>query len=117
MISEFVAEVIAKWGQPVAVVLPGEQKIKERTRAFIQSLRYKDKNFFGWQYIDVGCVNADSYIYIGHANVRLDLYPFNTVVCTGNQNYLVRNAKAFYIGEKIAYIRAVLQLDVQEVLQ
>lgn len=112
MFSDCVSRLINKFGRTVSIVPNDDSKIL--TKAFIQPLRYKDKNYLGGKYIDIGYLNEKNYLYIGDKNTRLDLLPFNTKVVTNNESYVVKRAQAVYLGENILYVWAIIQVFVED---
>ena len=101
-----------KFGRNVEIVSDNDQNIS--TQAFIQPLRYKDHMYMGGQCIDIGYLKGKNYLYIGSHNVRLDLYPFNTIINTDEESYVVKRAQAVYLGENVLYVWAIIQEHVED---
>ncbi len=112
MFSNCVINMIDKFGKSIEVWPKNNDIIY--TKAFIQPLRYKDQMYMGGKCIDIGYLNGNSYLYIGNKNLRLDLYPFNTLIKTAEENYVVKRAQAVYIGDDILYVWAILQVYVED---
>lgn len=112
MISNCVSSLINKFGRSIDVILSDNRKIS--TKAFIQPLRYKDQTYLGGKCIDIGYLNERNYLYIGDKNTRLDLLPFNTRLIANDETYVVKRAQAFYLGENVLYVWAIIQVFVED---
>lgn len=114
MIYDCVKSILNKFGRNVNVIDQTENIQSKTTKAFIQPLRYRDKNYIGAKYMDVGVVDGTNYLYIGSSNLRLDLYPSNTQIKTDEESYVVKRAQKVCFKDDIVYIWAILQLCVEE---
>lgn len=112
MFNNCVTSVINRFGKSVEIISKKDTNVS--TKAFIQPLRYKDQMYMGGKCIDIGYINGKSYLYIGSKDVRLDLYPFNTILKTNEDNYVVKRAQAVYLGEDILYVWAIIQVYVED---
>ena len=112
MFSNCASNFIDKFGRSVRVLSGNGTPVT--TKAFIQPLRYKDKSYLGGKSMDMGYLNEKNYLYIGHSNVRLDLYPFNTKLETDEESYVVKRAQAVYLGEDVLYVWAIIQVFVED---
>lgn len=107
MINKCFSRAIKRWGQSIQVVL--EDGTEECSKAFIQPIRHKNYSYYGGKCTDIGFNPEAEYLYIGPKEVRLDQYPFNTVVKTNDESYIVKRAQKVCIKENILYIWAILQ--------
>ncbi len=98
---------IEHFGRSVTVILPGKEP--KNAKAFIQPFRRKD-SVVGWKGSELGLSDKAFFQYIGQKDIRLDLYPFNTVVKASEEKYIVKSAHKVCIGDDIAYIWALIQL-------
>lgn len=112
MIYESIGNMIDKFGRVVKVISP--EKTTQIGKAFIQPFRHKDFSFTGGKCTDIGALDGSSFLYIGKNNIRLDLYPFNTVVETSEESYVVKRAQKVCLGDDIIYIWAIVQLYKEE---
>ena len=112
MFSNCVSGLINKFGRTVTIIPNDETKIA--AKAFIQPLRYKDQTNLGGKITDIGYLNGKNYLYIGDKNARLDLLPFDTKIVTANECYIVKRAQAFYLGEDVLYVWAIIQVFVED---
>lgn len=114
MFDTCVTNMINRFGQTVKVVSTDDTDVY--TKAFIQPLRYKDQTYMGGKCMDMGYFNGTNYLYIGDKNTRLDLYPFNTMLKTDDQTYVIKRAQAVYLGEDVLYVWAIIQVYVEDSL-
>ncbi len=112
MFNNCVTSVINRFGRSVEVISKNGTNVS--TKAFIQPLRYKDQTYMGGKCIDIGYVNSKNYLYIGNKDLRLDLYPFNTILKTSGDNYVIKRAQAVYLGEDVLYVWAIIQVYVED---
>ncbi|MDQ5983841.1 MAG: hypothetical protein RUMPE_00870 [Eubacteriales bacterium SKADARSKE-1] len=112
MMDKYIINTIEEYGRSVEIISP--EMTKKITKAFIQPLRYKNNSYVGGKYIDLGKVDETNFLYIGKNDIRLDLYPLNTIIKTDEESYVVTRAQKVCIKEDIAYIWAILKLYVEE---
>ena len=112
MTDKYIINTIEDYGRSVEIMSP--EIVTKNTKAFIQPLRYKDSSYIGGKYINIGKVDTTSFLYIGKKDVRLDLYPLNTIIKTNEESYVVKRAQKVCIKDDIVYIWAILKLYVEE---
>lgn len=112
MMDKYIINTIEDYGRSVEIISP--EMVTKTTKAFIQPLRYKDSSYLGGKYINLGKTSGTSFLYIGKNDVRVDLYPLNTIVRTSEESYIVKRAQKVCIKDNIVYIWAILQLYVEE---
>lgn len=107
MLSECVTYAINRFG--CAVKITNSDGTEENFKAFIQPLRHKDHSFYGGKCAETGFTVGANFLYIGPKNVRIDQYPFNTILKTNEESYIVKRAQKVCFKNKILYIWAILQ--------
>lgn len=112
MFSNCVSSLIKKFGRSVTIIPDENNQVS--TKAFIQPLRYINQSYFGEKFVDIGYLNKQNYLYIGDKNARLDLFPFNTKIISNNDSFVVKRAHPVYLGEKILYVWAIIQVFVED---
>lgn len=115
MIYDNLKYILNKFGRNVKVIDPTDKIEVKKISAFIQPLRYKDKNYIGSRYLDAGIIDGSNFLYIGPSDLRLDLYPLNSIIETNEESYVVKRAQKVCFKDDIVYIWAILQLYVEEV--
>lgn len=83
--------------------------------ASIQPLRYKYKSYFTENYIEAGNIDDRNYVYMGDPRARLDNLPFDTIIRTETDTFVVKRAEKVCLGTEIIYIWAMLQRYIEEV--
>lgn len=110
-IKESVLKVLSICGEEVKISTEnGNIKIM----ASIQPLRYKYKSYFSEKFIEAGNMDDRNYVYMGDPGARLDLLPFDTLVETSTDKFIVKRAEKVCLGTEIIYIWAMLQKYVEE---
>lgn len=107
MISGCVSKIIKNWGRPIQVVLENDKE--EKSKAFIQPFRHKDYSHYGGNCTNIGFNSETEYLYIGPKDIRIDKYPFNTIIKTSDESYIVKRAQKVCFKEDVLYIWAILQ--------
>lgn len=107
MTSEYVDIMIEKYGEEVSVSC--SDMPTQRTKAFIQPMRKKGTSYYGDEGYDLGVIDDSHYLYIGKKDVRLDLYPFDTVLQANEDKYILKKAHKVCIGRDIIYIWGMIQ--------
>ena len=107
MINNYVSSVISKLGETVTVILDNNER--KETKAFIQPLRYKDDSYYGGKCLDIGMNIGDSYLYIGSKDFRIDQCPFNTIIESVNDKYIVKRSQKVSFKNNVVYVWAILQ--------
>ena len=107
MINNYVSSIINKLGEKVTVISQNNER--EETKAFIQPSRYKDDSYYGGKCLDLGFNVGDSYLYIGSKDVRIDQYPFNTIIESESDKYVVKRAQKVEFNNDVLYVWAILQ--------
>lgn len=107
MTSEYVDMMIDKYGIEVSVSC--NDMATQSTKAFIQPLRKKGNSYYGDEGYDLGVIDESHYLYIGKKDVRLDLYPFDTVLEANEDKYVLKKAHKVCIGQDIIYIWGIVQ--------
>lgn len=107
MTSEYVDMMIEKYGEEVSVSC--NDMTEQSTKAFIQPLRKKGNSYYGDEGYDLGIIDESNYLYIGKKDIRLDLYPFDTVLETNEDKYILKKAHKVCIGQDIIYIWGIVQ--------
>lgn len=115
MVNDCLTNMFNKFGRALKII--AENKPTVTTKAFIQPLRYKDKSLLGEKSMDVGFFDDRNYLYIGGSDIRLDLYPFDTIIKTDAETFVVKRAQAVYLGERILYVWGIIQLYVEDSLK
>lgn len=78
----------------------------EKTKAFIQPLRYNAKYYGTMERKTAGMVTSKRFLYIGKPDVRLICD--KSVIQTDDDKYIVRRCDIYRTGERGAYTYAVL---------
>ena len=107
MVDNYITRAIESFGRAVKVV--SSDATEETTKAFIQPFRHKDYSYYGGKCIDIGFNTGANYLYIGSKDVRIDKYPFNTVIKTNDESYTIKRAQKVCLKDEVLYIWAVLQ--------
>lgn len=110
MMDKYIINTIEDYGRSVEIISSG--MVTKTTKAFIQPLRYNNSSYVGGKYVNLGKVDETNFLYIGKNDVRLDLYPLNTIIKTDEESYVVKRAQKVCIKDDIVYIWAILQLYV-----
>ena len=106
MLSKFVDNAIKNFGKKIKV---NHYNIEENINAFIQPIRYKDNSYYGGNCTAIGMNKGANYLYIGPKNVRIDQYPFDTIIETDEEDYFIKRAQKVCFKNEILYIWAILQ--------
>ena len=109
-----VNQAIHQFGCTVEIEVVGSGAKKETTKAFIQPIRSISKAEAGQSFLNLGSYDDTTYLYIGPAEIRIDTYPFNTIVRTNECAYTIKRAQAVCFQDEILYIWGVLQKYVEE---
>ena len=107
MTSKYVDMMIEKYGEEVSINC--SDMAEKSTKAFIQPLRKKGNSYYGDDGFDLGIIDESNYLYIGKKDVRLDLYPFDTILQTNEDKYILKKAHKVCIGSEIIYIWGIVQ--------
>jgi len=107
MTSKYVDMMIEKYGEEVSISC--NDMASQSTKAFIQPLRKKGNSYYGDYGSDLGIIDESNYLYIGKKDVRLDLYPFDAVIESNEDKYILKKAHKVCIGSDIIYIWGIIQ--------
>ena len=107
MTSKYVDMMIEKYGEELSISC--SDMAEQSTKAFIQPLRKKGNSYYGNEGSDLGIIDESNYLYIGKKDVRLDLYPFDTILQTNEDKYILKKAHKVCIGPEIIYIWGIVQ--------
>lgn len=110
-IKQSAAECIRKCGERVEVMVNGTAV---ETFASIQPIKYKNRSYFSEKYLKLGNTDETNYVYMGEPIVRLDLLPFDTIVRSSGESYVVKRAQKVCVGRQIIYIWGILQRYIEE---
>ena len=100
-------ELISKYGMVVKIISQSSEP--KTTKAFIQPVRCDDHKTLCGHYVDLEADNNEQFLYIGMPDVRLDLYPVDTIIHTGSSSFSLRKAEKITIAKQTMYIRAILE--------
>lgn len=104
-----IKNILRAYGNDVQIIrYENNEILTEDTKAFIQPLRYISK-MYQEEYMNSGYIDLNNYLYIGDSSVRLDLYPFGTLVCSNGDKYIIKKAKKVSLKGEVIYIWAILQ--------
>ena len=107
--DKLVVGLMERYGRAVRILSPEENAAAIDCRAFVQPLRYKNKMYLNGVYLPSGYDDGRHYLYLGPADVRLDLMPFGVCVQAGEERYLVKRAEKVHLEDRVLYIWAILQ--------
>lgn len=113
MRNQSVNQRIDQYGCSVQIISE-DANIHQTVKAIIQPLRSAHKLNHGMEYLQAGCVDKNSFLYIGPAGVRVDTYPFDTKMIAHDDTYTLQRAQKFCFNDEILYIWAVLRKYVPE---
>jgi hypothetical protein len=103
------AALILKYGQTVGFKKDGDSE-SENIKAFVQPLRYEDwMNLQGYYTGSNVTFNNDFYLYIGLPSVRIDNFTEDGVIVFDEKNLIIKDTEKICVGDKILYIKAILQ--------
>lgn len=103
-----VASLIKKYGREISAHTPDGWNSKSYT-ALIQPLRYKNKMYLEGVHTPIGINHEGYYLYIGSPDNNITLLPPDAFIRCGDTSYKIDRAEKVCIGEKTAYIWAVLR--------
>lgn len=113
MRSAIVRNSINKYGSTVEI-LDDKNQVKLTTKALIQPSRYVNKNTFGYQYLKMGKADIDTFTYIGPSEIRIDTFPFDTVLRCNENLFIVKRAQKICFEDEVLYVWGLLQKYVPE---
>jgi hypothetical protein len=92
------------------IEISGVRDLKILTgKAFIAPFKTRTFKYLTNEYLSPGFAADKTYLYIGPANLQIDLCPADTVIQTSDRRYYVQKAEKVYFGEKPLYIWAILK--------
>ncbi len=97
------------------VELCSPEGVKEKFKALIQPLRYKNKMYLDGVYTEIGFNSQGHYLYIGPPEIDLTLAADSEFLCADSISYQIDRAEKVYKGGKVFYIWAIIRTIVEEV--
>lgn len=98
---------MTRWGQ--TVYLTDGKWVSTPYKAFLQSLRYKNKMYLQDIETPIGTANQDYYLYIGPYDHMLHAQDGQLMLKNGNDLFVVVKTEAVYAGDSVCYIWAVVR--------
>ncbi len=77
-------------------------------KAIIQPMRYKNKLYIELGRTELGFKDSECFLYLGPSDVDFSGAEMETYITTADRSYNVSRADRIMLGEKVAYIWAVL---------
>lgn len=100
---------INKYGQPVTIHI---DRLKGFTKALIQPLRYKNKMYLELERSEIGIKDNTCFLYIGPAS--FDITSGNVIIEGNGTSFSVSRADMIYVGDKRAYVWAILNKRIKD---
>lgn len=97
------------------VELCNSEGVKEKFKALIQPLRYKNKMYLDGIYTEIGFNSQGHYLYIGPPEIDLTATADDEILSADGISYQIDRAEKVYRGDKVFYIWAIIRTIVQEV--
>ncbi len=112
MRSRVLRHLMGRYGQSVEVAPQGAPP--RTVNALIQPLRYRSRRYFDGDFLPGGTLDSRHFLYIGPADVRIDLMRGTVLVERTPDKYVVRRSEAVFLSNECIYVWAVLQPYVEE---
>lgn len=108
----YLKTLISIYGQNVTITFKDESENKNKSlkaQAFIQPLRSDYQSpLYGDYNPDT---TTEQFLYIGMADIKLCSCPSDTIIETSSEKYEIKKVESVYLGKKILYERAVLEIS------
>lgn len=98
-----IKDTIKRYGNNITIV---EGDKKNKTKAFVEPLRYKNRVYVGGKYRLLGLDRDEKYLYIGYAENSLKEQC--SVIEMQDCKYIVKRCETYYVKDYPIYVWAIL---------
>ncbi len=104
---------LSSCGREVELCKPNGEK--QKFKALIQPLRYKNKMYLDGIYTEIGFNSQGHYLYIGPPEIDLTATADGEFLSADGVSYQIDRAEKVYMGKEPFYIWAIIRTIVEEV--
>lgn len=106
-IRDKIRSAMDRYGQTVHLI--DDEWVSTPFKAFIQSVRYKNKMYLKDVNTPLGVANQDYFLFIGPYDHHLNALHADVVVQQGENKYVVVKSESVKFGDKVCYVWAIMQ--------